>query len=252
MKAALTALGFPGEAALDSVAYQVMGALGEALGSFSALAPAAGKLGGQAAVRLLESVARTAAFQPQRDPSARLDVLGLLEAEGGYWDGVWVLGLTDDVLPASPKPIRCCRWRCCARRARRATPNANANGPKACMRRCAAARRDHCQPCAHGRRARTAPVAADRGRRAAGLDARPAGGGRPQESLDDRQGPPLAPGGRGGGGLDVLDTQARNPCGPSCATASAARDGGLCRRGRHQRARTVPASRAGTGLGHAA
>lgn len=33
----------------------------------------------------------------------------------------------------------------------------------------------------------------------------------PQESLDDRQGPPLAPGGRGGGGLDVLDTQARNP-----------------------------------------
>ena len=67
MKAALTALGFPGEAALDSVAYQVMGALGEALGSFSALAPAAGKLGGQAAVRLLESVARTATFQPQRD-----------------------------------------------------------------------------------------------------------------------------------------------------------------------------------------
>ena len=120
MKAALTALGFPGEAALDSVAYQVMGALGEALGSFSALAPAAGKLGGQAAVRLLESVARTATFQPQRDPSARLDVLGLLEAEGGYWDGVWVLGLTDDVLPASPSPIRCCRWRCCARRARRA------------------------------------------------------------------------------------------------------------------------------------
>ena len=67
MKAALTALGFPGEAALDSVAYQVMGALGEALGSFSALAPAAGKLGGRAAVRLLESVARTATFQPQRD-----------------------------------------------------------------------------------------------------------------------------------------------------------------------------------------
>ena len=31
-------------------------------------------------------------------------MLGLLEAEGGCWDGVWVLGLTDDVLPASPKP----------------------------------------------------------------------------------------------------------------------------------------------------
>ncbi|KAG1245643.1 hypothetical protein G6F68_014971 [Rhizopus microsporus] len=81
-----------------------MGALGDALGSFSALAPAAGRLGGVAAVNLLQSVARSASFQPQRDPLARLDVLGLLEAEGGYWDGIWMLGLTDDVLPASPKP----------------------------------------------------------------------------------------------------------------------------------------------------
>jgi len=34
-------------------------------------------------------------------------VLGLLEAEGGYWDGVWVMGVTDDVLPAmaSPNPL---------------------------------------------------------------------------------------------------------------------------------------------------
>lgn len=67
MKAALTALGFPGEGALDSVGYQVLGAFGEALGGFSALAPAAGKLGGVAAVNLLQSVARSAAFQPQRD-----------------------------------------------------------------------------------------------------------------------------------------------------------------------------------------
>lgn len=43
-------------------------------------------------------------FQPQRDPNARLDVLGLLEAEGGQWDGVWILGLTDEVLPAATKP----------------------------------------------------------------------------------------------------------------------------------------------------
>src|SRR3546814_16280799 len=33
----------------------------------------------------------------------------------------------------------------------------------------------------------------------------------PKESLDDMEGPPLAEGNRGGGGLDVLDTQARNP-----------------------------------------
>src|SRR5690606_34952359 len=34
----------------------------------------------------------------------RLDVLGLLEAEGERWDGVWILGMTDDVLPAPPSP----------------------------------------------------------------------------------------------------------------------------------------------------
>lgn len=31
-------------------------------------------------------------------------MLGLLEAEGGFWDGIWMLGLTDDVLLALPKP----------------------------------------------------------------------------------------------------------------------------------------------------
>lgn len=104
MRAALVALGFPGERSLDSVGYQVMGALGDLLGRYAALAPAAGPLSGRAAVRLLERAAAASSFQPQRDPSARLDVLGLLEAEGGHWDGVWVLGLTDDVLPATPQP----------------------------------------------------------------------------------------------------------------------------------------------------
>jgi len=104
MRAVLGELGFPGERALDSVAYQVVGAFGELLGRYGALAPAAGRLGGRAAVRLLARAAQAATFQPQRDPLARLDVLGLLEAEGGSWDGVWILGLTDDVLPASPKP----------------------------------------------------------------------------------------------------------------------------------------------------
>ena len=66
MKAALTALGFPGEAALDSVAYQVMGALGEALGSFGA--GAGGRQAGRAGRRApVGNVARTATFQPQRD-----------------------------------------------------------------------------------------------------------------------------------------------------------------------------------------
>jgi len=215
MKAALTALGFPGEAVLDSVGYQVMGALGDALGSFSALAPAAGRLGGLAAVKLLESVARSASFQPQRDPLARLDVLGLLEAEGGYWDGVWILGLTDDVLPASPKPNPLLPLAVLRQaKAPRATPERErewAEGMYAALCRCAP---DIIVSHAHmdgERELRPSPLVASAAPtqwtppEAAALAA------LPQESLDDGQGPPLAAGNRGGGGLDVLDTQARNP-----------------------------------------
>jgi len=215
MKAALTALGFPGEAVLDSVGYQVMGALGDALGSFSALAPAAGRLGGLAAVKLLESVARSASFQPQRDPLARLDVLGLLEAEGGYWDGVWILGLTDDVLPASPKPNPLLPLAVLRQaKAPRATPERErewAEGMYAALCRCAP---DIIVSHAHmdgERELRPSPLVASAAPTQWTPPEAAAVAVLPQESLDDGQGPPLAAGNRGGGGLDVLDTQARNP-----------------------------------------
>ncbi|QVQ26756.1 PD-(D/E)XK nuclease family protein [Achromobacter deleyi] len=215
MKAALMALGFPGEAALDSVGYQVMGALGDALGSFSALAPAAGRLGGVAAVNLLESVARSSSFQPQRDPLARLDVLGLLEAEGGYWDGVWMLGLTDDVLPASPKPNPLLPLAVLRQaRAPRATPERErewAEGMYAALCRCAPEIIVSHSHMDGERELRPSPLIAA----TALTDWTPAQpesqASLSQESLDDTRGPPLAAGNRGGGGLDVLDTQARNP-----------------------------------------
>ncbi|WYX29772.1 PD-(D/E)XK nuclease family protein [Achromobacter denitrificans] len=215
MKAALTALGFPGEGVLDSVGYQVMGALGDALGSFSALAPAAGRLGGLAAVNLLESVARSASFQPQRDPLARLDVLGLLEAEGGYWDGVWILGLTDDVLPAAPKPNPLLPLAVLRQaQAPRATPERErewAEGMYAALCRCAP---DIIVSHAHmdgERELRPSPLIAAAPPTDWAPPAMTPAAALPQESLDDAQGPPLAAGNRGGGGLDVLDTQARNP-----------------------------------------
>lgn len=215
MKAALTALGFPGERSLDSVAYQVMGALGDLLGDFAALAPAAGRLSGAAAVRLLESAARATAFQPQRDPAARLDVLGLLEAEGGHWDGIWMLGLTDEVLPASPKPNPLLPLAALRQAgAPRATPERErqwAQAMYAALCCCAPqvivshARMDG------ERELRPSPLIA-----AAPLYAwTPPTPSAPamlsQESLDDGQGPPLARDNAGTGGLDVLDTQARNP-----------------------------------------
>ncbi|MPT26849.1 MAG: hypothetical protein E2602_08010 [Achromobacter sp.] len=215
MKAALTALGFPGEGVLDSVGYQVLGALGQALGGFSALAPAAGRLGGVAAVNLLQSVARSASFQPQRDPLARLDVLGLLEAEGGFWDGIWMLGLTDDVLPASPKPNPLLPLAVLRQaKAPRATPERErewAEGIYAALCRCAPQVIVSHAHMDGERELRPSPLIAA----APPTDWRPAPvaavAALPQESLDDTRGPPLAAADRGGGGLDVLDTQARNP-----------------------------------------
>ncbi len=103
-RAALKTLGFPGQAQQSSVAYQVTEALDVLLDRFARMTPVLGSVTASEAWTSLNRLARSSAFQPQRDASARLDVLGLLEAEGGSWEGVWILGLTDDVLPAAAKP----------------------------------------------------------------------------------------------------------------------------------------------------
>ena len=100
----LRILGFPGEQNLDSHAYQTMQAFDQRLGQFSRLAPVFGTLSLAQVVSMLRRFLSEALFQPQRDAKARLDVLGLLEAEGGHWDAIWVIGVTDDVLPAIPDP----------------------------------------------------------------------------------------------------------------------------------------------------
>lgn len=103
----LVALGFPGDTTQSSAAYQATRALDALLSRLASLddllpAPTVGD-----ALQMLKRLARQTAFQPQRDRHARLDILGLLEAEGGRWDGVWVMGVTDEVLPAmaSPNPL---------------------------------------------------------------------------------------------------------------------------------------------------
>ena len=103
-RSTLSIIGFPGHTQQSSVAYQVTEALDVLLARFARMHPVLGVMSASEAWSSLNRLARSAAFQPQRDASARLDVLGLLEAEGGRWDGVWILGLTDEVLPAAPKP----------------------------------------------------------------------------------------------------------------------------------------------------
>jgi probable DNA repair protein len=223
MRAALGALGFPGERALDSVAYQVVGALGDLLGSYGALAPAAGLLDGRAAVRLLSRAAQASTFQPQRDPAARLDVLGLLEAEGGTWDGMWMLGLSDDVLPASPKPnpllpLTVLR----AAGAPRATPERERKWAEELFATlCTGAPEIVVSHAQHEGESelRPSPLIAGLPRAEWQMPEATPAAPWPQQVLDDERGPPLpvvdkaagqsAAGATGG--LDVLDTQARNP-----------------------------------------
>ena len=103
----LAALGFPGEGTQTSVQYQTTSALDQLISAMAVLDDCMDAPKAMDAWQMLARLAKQTLFQPQRDPSARLDVLGLLEAEGGHWDGVWVMGVTDDVLPAvvSPNPL---------------------------------------------------------------------------------------------------------------------------------------------------
>ena len=100
----LQCIGFPGEELPGSTAFQTLEAFDRTLGQLGQYGVVWGSLSFAEAVGVLNRLVNETPFQPQRNPFARLDVLGLLEAEGGRWDGVWVLGLTDEVLPAPTRP----------------------------------------------------------------------------------------------------------------------------------------------------
>lgn len=95
---------FPGIKKLSSAQYQVCSAFDQALKTAAALSPSLEHMTASEAFHLFERVCQQQIFQPQRAATARLDVLGMLEAEGARWDAVWILSLQDDVLPTVPKP----------------------------------------------------------------------------------------------------------------------------------------------------
>lgn len=223
MRRALSALGFPGKGN-DSVTFQVVGAFSDLLDTYASLTPVARGLSGRAALALLSQLAQHTPFQPQRDPSARLDVLGMLEAEGGQWDGVWLLGLTDDVLPASPRPnplIPLVVLRQAG--APRATPDRERTWAQAMFLSLRGVAPEVVVSHAHldgERELRASPLIASFAPvSASDLGITDAGGPSADgvvrrvalQTLRDEQGPPLAENAVTTGGLDVLDTQARNP-----------------------------------------
>jgi probable DNA repair protein len=210
----LQQLGFPGPGVLSSHAYQVMESFDATLDTLRNQDVVLGKLPYAAALTHLNRVLRDTAFQPQRDPQARLDVLGLLESEGGQWDAAWVLGLTDEVLPATPKPnpfIPSSVLR--AAGAPRATPERELQWARTMFEALQA-----CAPelylswASHEgeRELRPSPFIAELPLTQDRFEREPLKPAR-LESVKDEQGPALVQGQVTRGGIGVIDTQARNP-----------------------------------------
>ena len=104
--ALLDAVGFPGERSLDSVEYQTLKKLHEAIAGFAALDRVAARMRfGDACAHLARMVADTL-FQPEAQ-QVPVQVLGVLESAGLEFDHLWVMGLTDEAwpIPARPNPF---------------------------------------------------------------------------------------------------------------------------------------------------
>jgi probable DNA repair protein len=210
----LQCMGFPGPEAQSTVDYQVLQAFDDMLGTLAGQSAAFGMVDADTAFALLEHLAGETLFQPQRDPTARLDVLGLLESEGGQWDGVWVLGLTDEALPAAPQPNPLVPLPVLRKAgAPRATPERELAWATHIFQSLTASASQVwlCHPALDGEREmqpspllRALPredfLLAPSLHEAAAL-----------QYLVDVKGPALAPGRKTTGGIGVIDTQARNP-----------------------------------------
>ncbi len=104
--AALEAAGWPGDAPLDSAAFQAVGAFHELLADLARLDAVTGPLTFSGLLARLARLARERVFQPAGG-DARVEALGLLEASGRRFDRLWICGL-DDVAwppPARPNPF---------------------------------------------------------------------------------------------------------------------------------------------------
>ena len=83
--------------------YQVHGAWDDLLTEFAALGAVEGRLGHAEATAALRALADNALFQPEQ-PEAPIQILGILEATGLPFDGLWVAGLAAERWPSPPRP----------------------------------------------------------------------------------------------------------------------------------------------------
>lgn len=99
----LAGLGWPGERTPDSSEYQAVETLRALLDELAAMAAVAGPVGLDRALSLFLKLADEQLFQPASGP-APVQILGVLETAGLYFDGLWISGLHDGAWPPPPEP----------------------------------------------------------------------------------------------------------------------------------------------------
>lgn len=101
-KTRLMTLGFPGEHALNTFAYQTLQRFQTLFDEFAALGIVQPQMSKSMALNTFRNMAKATVFQVRKTPSP-IQVLGLLEASGCQYDAIWVMGLTDQCLPQKVK-----------------------------------------------------------------------------------------------------------------------------------------------------
>ena len=103
----LTALGWPGGRGLNSLEYQLIQRWQELFVELAELDMISGTVTRTTALHCLQRLAAQTVFQPQTESKSPIQILGILESSGFYFDAMWVMGLDDRNWPppAQPNPF---------------------------------------------------------------------------------------------------------------------------------------------------
>jgi len=99
----LNTAGWSSGRSLSSEEYQTLDAWWELLAAFARLELISGQINAQQALGHLRQLASEQTFQPE-SADAPVQVLGLYEASGLQFDALWLMGMSDNVWPAAPRP----------------------------------------------------------------------------------------------------------------------------------------------------
>ncbi len=103
LSAFLRDIGWPGDRTLDSIEYQTLEVWSKSLTELANLDDVFGHVPLQGAVDALKNLASARQFQPESAP-APIQILGVIESSGLFFDQLWLMGLHDGAWPADPSP----------------------------------------------------------------------------------------------------------------------------------------------------